>query len=159
MVDDRIRDTVDYVVEKSAEAILPQLRKFAGQNDYQKIRNHFGADLVREVPDVRFASLVTGSSVIADEDMVREILERQPTAVGLDMQIFGLYAAAERGLGQRPSVLGVKGVADFRRPDKDDFAQKGASIVAAEVFKSILPHLEIFDAKLSEALPPKIAQE
>jgi nucleoside phosphorylase len=145
MVDDTIRDAVDEAVEQSAEAILPKLRRFSEQTEYRKIREHFGAAEVRDVPDVRFGMLVTGSSVIADEAMVREILHRHPSAIGLDMELYGVYTAADRSLGRRPSVLGVKGVADFGHAEKDDFAQKGASVVATEVFKAILPSLGIFD--------------
>jgi nucleoside phosphorylase/CheY-like chemotaxis protein len=144
MVDDLIRDEVEAVVERSSETITPPLKKFAQQREYEGIRKHFGA-AVRDVPDVRFGTLVSGSSVIADEAAVGEILQRHPAAIGLDMEIFGLYTAADRCLGQRPSVLGIKGVADFGHAAKDDFAQKGASIVSAEVFKSVLANLRIFD--------------
>ena len=68
---------------------------------------------VRDVPSVRFGMLVSGSSVIADEDVVRDILQRHPTAIGLDMEMFGLFTAVDRCFGRRPSVLGIKGVADF----------------------------------------------
>ena len=100
---------------------------------------------VRDVPSVRFGMLVSGSSVIADEDVVRDILQRHPTAIGLDMEMFGLFTAVDRCFGRRPSVLGIKGVADFGHAAKDDFAQRGASVVSAEVFKSILPSLPIFE--------------
>lgn len=145
MVDDAIRGAVEDAVERAAEGITPQLRRLAGKAEYRSIRERAGADNVRDVPEVRFGTLVTGSSVIADEAMVREILTRQPAAIGLDMELYGLYTAVDRSLGQRPSVLGIKAVADYGHAKKDDVAQKGASVVATEVFKAILPSLPIFD--------------
>lgn len=41
-----------------------------------------------KVPDVRFGSLVSGSSVIANQDVIREIVERHPPALGLDMEVY-----------------------------------------------------------------------
>lgn len=41
-------------------------------------------------------------------------------------------------------MLGVKGVADFGKASKDDNAQEAASIIATEVFKSILENLDVF---------------
>jgi nucleoside phosphorylase len=139
MVDDAIRGAVEDAVERASEGIIPQLRRLATKTEYRRIREQAGADHVREVPEVRFGTLVTGSSVIADEAMVREILTRQPAAMGLDMELYGLYTAVDRSLGRRPSVLGIKAVADYGHAQKDDVAQKGASTVATEVFKAICP--------------------
>lgn len=148
MVDDLIRDDVDRIVEQADKTLTPALRKIASRKTYKSIREHFAAksekELVREVPEVKYAPIVSGSSVIADQSVVREIIDRHPNAIGLDMELFGLYAAADRAYGRRPSVLGVKGVADFGEVDKDDTAQIEASKLAAEVFKSILSELKIF---------------
>jgi nucleoside phosphorylase/CheY-like chemotaxis protein len=144
LVDDAIRQDVESIIERSVETIQPALRRLARQKMYKDVRALLGDQNVRERPDVKFAPIVSGSSVIADRNMVAEILDRHPSAIGLDMEIFGVYAAADRSLGRRPSVLGIKGVADFGEATKNDAAQAAASLVATEVFKSILPHLRIF---------------
>lgn len=144
LVDDAIRQDVDSIIERSIETIQPALGRFARQKIYSEVRSRLGEENVRERPDVKFAPIVSGSSVIADRNMIAEILYRYPSAIGLDMEIFGMYAAADRSLGLRPSVLGIKGVADFGEATKNDAAQEAASMVATEVFKAILPHLRIF---------------
>jgi nucleoside phosphorylase/CheY-like chemotaxis protein len=143
IVDDQIRDEVDRIVERGSDTLAPVLSRFSKSAAYKSIRDHFG-DRVRETPEVKFGSIVSGSSVIADEAVVRDIISRHPSAIGLDMEIYGLYAAAERAPGIRPSVVGVKGVADFGELHKDDKAQRAATQVAASVFKSIVDHLPIF---------------
>ena len=142
-VDDEIRESIAITVEEASQHIIPRLRKLAGRKEHKLVKKHFG-DAVRDLPEVRFGALVTGSSVIADEAVVREIIQRHPAAIGLDMEIYGVFTAAERCYGKRPSVIGVKGVADFGHSTKDDFAQRAASRVSAEVFKSLLPQLPIF---------------
>ncbi|WP_395444304.1 hypothetical protein [Caulobacter sp. UC70_42] len=144
LVDDIIRDKVDLAIELSEKTLNPALKRISSQAKFKAIKEKFGED-VRELPEVRFAPIVTGSSVIADEGMISEICSRHPSAIGLDMEVFGLYAAAERSVGKRPSVLAIKGVADFGHVAKDDFGQAMASTISAEVFKNLLPHLGIFD--------------
>jgi nucleoside phosphorylase/CheY-like chemotaxis protein len=143
-VDDAIRGKVEAAVEMESDTLRPQLRQFAARSAFRKVRSHFGDDLVREVPDVRFDAMVSGSSVIANEDMIAEILTRQPKALGLDMELYGVYSAAEKCVGKRPSVLGIKGVADFGQVKKDDVAQAAASEASAIVLRGLLAHLGIF---------------
>lgn len=145
-IDDQIRDTVSRTIEKSVDTLQPALRGLASETAYGDIRAHFGDNKVRALPDVQFAPMVSGSSVIADREMIHEILDRHPNALGLDMELYGVYCAIERSIGRKPSVLGVKGVADFGEIDKDNKAQKGASEVSAVVFKSLLPHLDIWNS-------------
>lgn len=143
LVDDLIRDRVDRAIERSSDTLDPHLKKFAGQSKYKQVVEKFG-EQVRPVPTVRFANIVSGSSVIADEAMVKEICSRHPSAIGLDMEIFGLYAAAERSFGRRPSVIAIKGVADFGHSEKHDFGQAVASTISVDVLKHLLPHMGIF---------------
>ena len=148
MVDDLIRDDVERIVEQGEKTLTPTLRRLVGKKAYQDVREHFisrsNAEVVREVPEVKYAPIVSGSSVIADQKVVHEIIARHPSAIGLDMELFGLYAAADRAYGRRPSVLGIKGVADFGEASKDDAAQVQASKIAADVFKCILGELKLF---------------
>lgn len=144
LVDDVIRADIERAVEAGVDRLAPSLRKFAETAAYKRIRAHFGEDRVRAVPDVQFAPIVSGSSVIADAAMVEEILERNPKALGLDMELYGVYTAAEKINGARPSVIGIKGVADHGTKDKDDAAQKQASLLSTVVFKDLVKQLAIW---------------
>ena len=144
MIDQEILADVEGVVEAAVDTFMPQLKKLSKTSAYRKVVQHFAADLVRQTPDVQLSSLVSGSSVVADRVIIDEILGRNPKALGLDMEMYGVYSAAAKAMGRQPSVLGVKGVADFGEVDKDDAAQKVASVVSAEVFKGLLGHLRIW---------------
>lgn len=151
MVDDLIRNDVERIVEQTDATLGPALRRFAKSKAFNAVKTHFNTKsdkkIVRDVPEVKYSSIVSGSSVIADSKVIAEILSRHPNAIGLDMELFGLYTAVERTYGKRPSVIGVKGVADFGEYNKDDAAQVAASTAAIEVFKGILEHLSIFDER------------
>ncbi|WP_429133783.1 hypothetical protein [Ensifer sp. 4252] len=144
LVNDAIRDAVDLVIETADVSLTPRLQKLAKKTGFRKVLASLEKGTAREVPDVKFSAFVSGSSVIADEGMVKEILDRHPSAIGLDMEIYGLYAAVDRCVGAKPSVLGVKAVADFGSKKKDNRAQETASVVATEVFKGILERIPIF---------------
>ena len=144
LVDDVIREKVAQGIEKEVDTLRPTLQRFSETEDYLKIVNAFPEGYVRTVPNVQYSTMVSGSSVVADKSMVSEIIERNPTALALDMELFGLYCAVEKSIGKRPSVLGLKGVADFGEVEKSDEAQKGASLGSAIVLQNLLPVLDIW---------------
>lgn len=145
LVDDAIRNQVEQAVEQASAHLMPRLRKIAKTSAYKAVTAQFDTDDVRTVPEVKFSPIVSGSSVVADDDMIGEILSRHPNALGLDMEIAGLHAAVDRCLGKKPSVLAVKGVADFGRADKGASAQVMASRCATEVFLGVIAQLDIFE--------------
>jgi nucleoside phosphorylase len=139
-----IRGDIQFAVESADDTLKPRLTRIANGAKYKEAMKGFRRDEVRLVPEVRFGTMVSGSSVVADEAMVEEILERHPGAIGLDMEVYGLYTAVERSTGARPAVFAVKAVADFGRSDKGKKVQEVASMVAAEVFKGLVERLTIF---------------
>ena len=142
--DDGIRTKVEQIIEEAAQHLTPHLRSFAQTAEYREFRALFDDADTRAVPEVKYAGVVSGSSVVADEAVIKEIIDRHPQALGLDMEIAALHVAVERSIGHKPSVLAIKGVADFGRADKGDKAQVMASRLAARTFRQIVPHLEIF---------------
>lgn len=144
LASESIRNEVQFIIESVDDTLGKRMAKIAKQQAYQTLIEKFQPDEVRDVPEVRFGTLVSGSSVVADEGMITEILNRHPSAIGLDMEIYGLYAAVERSSGAKPACLAVKAVADFGRSDKGAHAQEVATAVATEVFKGIVENLGIF---------------
>lgn len=143
-VDDVIREQVGQAIEASVDVLQPDLQAFVQRDEYRAIFDHFGERKVRDIPNIQYAAIVSGSSVIADRNMVSEIIDRHPNALGLDMEMYGVYTAVERSFGRKPSVIGIKGIADFGDVNKDDRAQKSASQLSAQILKSLLPQLTIW---------------
>ncbi|PDT49579.1 MULTISPECIES: response regulator [Sinorhizobium] len=106
VVNELIRDDVEKIIEQSERTIKPALSRLSKKPFFKKVHAHFnagaGEEVVRDLPDVKYAPIVSGSSVIADDKMVQEILTRHTSAIGLDMELFGLYTAADKAYGKRP---------------------------------------------------------
>ncbi len=139
-----IRQKIEDTVEAAVDTLRPSLEALAERKDFAEVRSKLSEYERRDVPDVQFAAMVSGSSVVADSNMITEVLTRHPTALGLDMEMFAVYAAVERSIGRKPAVLGIKGVADFGGKEKHKLSQVSASIVSAVVLKHLLPHMNIW---------------
>jgi len=96
---------------------------------------------VRTKPKISLGKLLSGLSVVSDHEKVDLVLTRAPSALGLEMEIFGVYSAL-RCLKVLPiEFIAIKGVADFGI-EKDqnlfDPVQPIASVSAYEVFRRLV---------------------
>ena len=92
-----------------------------------KIRAHLGA-------------VASGSPVVNDEDVVREIQSHKRTLIGIDMEAFGVAKAAVEAHTQRPIFLIIKGVADFAGVlvEKSDEFQEFCAYASASFLREFL---------------------
>lgn len=140
-VDDVIGPTVQSCIEMASDSIAPTFRKYLAAKKPREIRAGYGKQM-RDVPEIKYGMVVSGSSVVADRKQTAEIIARHPEAIGLEMEIFGVYTAVQKSIGQtKPSVIGIKGVADFGDGDKHDKIQAHASILAFYTMLAILRKL------------------
>jgi nucleoside phosphorylase/CheY-like chemotaxis protein len=96
---------------------------------------------------VLIGPVASGSAVLADGKSVGEIREQQNDMVGVEMEIYGLYAAAHAAAGARPMTFALKGVCDFGDPEKDDEQQNFAAYASARVLQMLI---ERFGSRLLE---------
>lgn len=140
-VDNLIGPAVQTCIEMASDSIVPAFKKYLASKKPQEIKSSYGKQ-IRGTPEIKYGMVVSGSSVVADSQQTAEIIARHPEAIGLEMEIFGVYTAVDKSIGQRkPSVLGIKGVADFGDGDKHDKIQAHASILAFYTMLSILRKL------------------
>lgn len=80
-----------------------------------------------------------GSAVLADGEVIEEIKKRQHgEVIGVEMEIYGVYAAAAGAAEPQPMAFALKGVCDFADPDKVDDAQDFAAYMSANVLQLLL---------------------
>lgn len=80
--------------------------------------------------------IVSGASVVTDPDIVKDVLENQDRNVlGIEMEIYGVYYAANWAMNPKPKYIALKGVSDFADQGKDDRYHKYASYVSAKIFE------------------------
>lgn len=81
----------------------------------------------------------TGSAVLADSELVKQVVQKQQRkARGIEMEIYGMYAACAQSPVPRPLPIGIKSVCDFADSDKHDHWQPYASFVSARVMDAFL---------------------
>lgn len=88
--------------------------------------------------DVFLGPVASGSAVLADGEVVKEIRTQHQELIGIEMEIYGLYAAAYAASSPQPAFFALKGVCDFADPDKEDAYQKYAAYTSANVMRLLL---------------------
>jgi nucleoside phosphorylase len=83
--------------------------------------------------------VASGPIVVADGTTLEKIKNEQTREVmGLEMEAYGIYAAAETAGLPRPWVASIKSVCDFADPRKNDAMQKYAAYTSAAVVREFL---------------------
>ena len=98
-----------------------------------EILGRFGSDAPSGFK-LRVGPIASGAAVMADGKVIDEVREFQNRdLLGLEMEIYGMYAAAQQASFPQPKFLALKGVCDFADPDKHDGAQRFAAYASAQV--------------------------
>lgn len=83
--------------------------------------------------DLRVGPVASGSAVLADETIVKEIQRQERTLLGVEMEIYGVYAAAAFASYPRPTAFAMKSVCDYGSKGKNDEHQAYAAYTSAQM--------------------------
>ncbi|ODV42454.1 hypothetical protein AWV79_27265 [Cupriavidus sp. UYMMa02A] len=103
-----------------------------------KIKQGFQGERAAEELNLRVGPVASGSAVLADEGVVKQIQVHDRGLVGVEMEIYGMYAAAAYASYPRPTAFAMKSVCDFGTKVKDDKYQTYAAYTSAQVVKEYL---------------------
>ena len=84
---------------------------------------------------VHVGPMASGSQVLADSECIKEILLQQRKLIGVEMEIYGLYAAADEARSPQPNCFALKSVCDFADDEKSDDYQRYAAYTSAKVLE------------------------
>ncbi|WP_320203329.1 hypothetical protein [Agrobacterium rosae] len=82
--------------------------------------------------------LASGSAVLSDGRIIQGVKGQHQELIGVEMEIYGIYAAAHAASSPQPAFLAVKGVCDFADPDKAEGYQRYAAYSSAQVLRLLL---------------------
>lgn len=122
-------------VKTKGHSISTKIGKRKKHRDLRKLPD-IGSE-VSENPEIKTGNILSGLSVVSDDALVKLILSRAPSALGLEMEIFGVYGAHAYFQQSKSRFLAIKGVADFgtkKTKGTYDPIQKIASEYSYEVF-------------------------
>jgi nucleoside phosphorylase/CheY-like chemotaxis protein len=84
-------------------------------------------------PRLRTGPVASGSAVLADGEVIAEIKEQHRELLGVEMEAYGIYAAAHWSGAPQPLAFALKAVCDFADEKKNDDYQGYAAFTSAGV--------------------------
>ncbi|WDG10300.1 hypothetical protein PUN50_23285 [Vibrio campbellii] len=88
-------------------------------------------------PTCHFGPMVSGSSVISNSDKIAELKEQHRKLIGIEMEIFGVYAACTQS-NVNPDFIGFKSVCDFGNEQKGDSYHSYCSEICGKLCASFV---------------------
>ena len=107
------------------EDILLEIRKEWNKHGY----------LVKHDLNIYVGAIASGAAVIQNEGVVKDFIDAHNRGLlGLDMETYGVYIAAENSSKPRPQFFSIKSVCDFADKEKNDNFQSYAAYTSAQFF-------------------------
>lgn len=120
-------------------SVAPRIRTLASDSAFfARVLSEWGTRLPLPAPRLLSGPVGTGSAVLADAEVTRNVVKQQRKVRGIEMELYGLYAAATYGPKPRPIFFGLKAVCDFADESKNDSYQEYASYVSARVLRELV---------------------
>lgn len=91
----------------------------------------------KKAPTVYFGAVVSGSSVVASGGKIEDISKQHRKILGLEMEIYGVYAASRIGW-PKPHFFAAKSICDFADSAKEDDYQEYCAGASASYVLSII---------------------
>lgn len=76
--------------------------------------------------------MASGSAVVADKNIMDFIMRQQRQLLAVEMEAYGILAAAHSASAPQPVAFAMKSVCDFGNSNKEDSAQKYAAYTSAQ---------------------------
>ncbi len=123
----------------SAPSLLRAARVVAGDAAGRaRIRDAWRGPKPETALRVLLGPVAAGAAVLAHEEMVETVVSQNRKVVGIDMESYGVLAAATDSSEPRPKAIVIKGVADHGGSDKSDQFQSYAAYTSATVVDQIV---------------------
>jgi nucleoside phosphorylase len=90
---------------------------------------------INGAPRLFIGPVASGAAVLADPVLAKGVLTQHRKLMGIDMETYGLFAAAEESPLPLPKAFAIKGVSDFADSDKNDSFQEYAAYTSAQCLK------------------------
>lgn len=90
------------------------------------------------IPRIHLGPVASGSAVLSDSNIVDEIKKQHRQLIGVEMEGYGVYAAANEAAVPQPAYVSIKSVCDFADPHKGDEHQRFAAFTSAGVFRLLM---------------------
>lgn len=105
------------------------LKKVKEEAKVKKPKNKF---------NIIMGAVATGAAVIADPDKVKDIIDNQVRdLIAVEMEVYGVYYAANWAVTPRPDFIAIKSVSDYADAEKDNDFHDYAAYTSVKVFEKL----------------------
>lgn len=96
-----------------------------------RIHESYQGQKPSEPPKVVIEAMASGASVLQASALMQEVRGQHKNLVGIEMESYAVFTAAEYASYPRPSCIAIKAVCDFGDEDKSDVAHAYAAYTSA----------------------------
>ncbi|CDI07357.1 response regulator [Agrobacterium pusense] len=115
-----------------------KLQRFAAdQSSIDAIKRKWQGDKPSTELRVHLGPVASGAAVLEDKEMINAIIDQHRKVVGVEMETYGVFVAAEESIIPQPNCFSIKSVCDFADEEKNDNYQKFASYTSASVLSEL----------------------
>lgn len=100
-----------------------------------KIRGEWQGDKPPHPLTLHVGPLASGAAVLASQGVTSSVVAQHRKTLGVEMEAYALYVAAEETVVNKPRAFALKTVVDFADPEKRDTYHRYGAYVSAEVLK------------------------
>lgn len=100
-----------------------------------KIRKSYEGDAPEYDLSIRIGPLASGAAVLGDGKIREQIREQHRKLLGIEMEAYAIYAAANGAMNPKPIAFSAKSVVDFADTKKEDKFQSYGAYTSAQVLK------------------------
>jgi nucleoside phosphorylase/CheY-like chemotaxis protein len=102
---------------------------------WSRVKNAWPANRPPHDLQIRIGPVASGAAVLGDRTTARRVLEQHRELLGIEMETYGVYAAADEAGRPRPLAFSLKSVVDFADSNKDDEFQAYGAYTSAEALR------------------------
>lgn len=96
--------------------------------------------------NIIMGAVATGAAVIADPDKVKEIIDNQVRdLIAVEMEVYGVYYAANWAISPRPQFIAIKAVCDYADAEKNDDFHDYAAYTSVRVFEKMAKEYFVYE--------------
>jgi nucleoside phosphorylase len=117
-------------------AIRNKLRLFSADKiTLAKIQSDWPGETPPNELVMHIGPLASGASVLSDGITIDQVKQQHRELLGVEMETYGIYVAADEAPSPKPSFFALKSVVDFANGEKNDKYQKYASYTSAQALR------------------------
>lgn len=108
------------------------------QDALDELRRNWKFERMNRSPVLRIGPVASGAAVLQDSSIVADILSQHRKTIGVEMESYSIFVAADEAPQPQPRAFSMKAVCDFADEMKNDDYQAYASYVSAGALKLLV---------------------